>query len=284
MSSALTFRVKDPAGNQASLAVPVSVSSGTLYADINPNTSGTLAGWQHIENGGSAFPASSYPNGQTSPAIVRVVDDPLGQQGKVYELTVTPQALANNNTANRVDLFQNSGVPWYGQGKDHWEHFRVMFPSGGAYRPTPGNFNWIYQHHNIIAGAAGTGVVMGLHTNTSPANQLFVRVAGGDTNALPSPTTQFLGKSLANDHWYDMQFYIYYSTGNDGVCQWYVDGAKIMDVTRPTLFWNAKSGVYDQPNYEYSNYRLYNSTITWNSTIYFSRHKQGSTQSIVSSL
>jgi hypothetical protein len=85
--------------------------------------------------------------GAGGPGIVRVVPDPLGQQGKVLREMVTPAARASTASGSDATYLFNYPKPYLGRnGQDNWIHFRMMLPAD--YRPTPGEWNIFNEFHN----------------------------------------------------------------------------------------------------------------------------------------
>jgi Polysaccharide lyase len=269
-------------------------AADTVFFDGNPNATRNLKPWDHIQVGGDNFPVSARPDGTEKPGTVRAVPDPLGQQGWVYELTVTTEAnfAAKSATADRVDLWNNTRRFMGGEGQETWEHFQFMFPAN-RYHPAPGNWNWLVQHHNdsgykrfVQSGRIVweyPELVWGVNTearlpNGKVAAAFFMRIWGGDDTAPGKPTTVYTGEALRYDHWYDLLAHVIWSTdAKTGLVAWWVDGKPIYEAHHATL-WTRPDGTRDHVNFEYSNYRRHDTTT---STVYFGRAKLGSSRRAV---
>ena len=135
--------------NRAPAAAANGTSADVVFFDGNPSAARNLKPWDHIQVGGENFTVSARPDGAEKPGAVRAVPDPLNEQGWVYELTTTATAAfaAKGAAADRVDLWNNAKHFMGSEGQETWEHFRFMFPVS-RYHPSPGNWNWLVQHHN----------------------------------------------------------------------------------------------------------------------------------------
>jgi hypothetical protein len=269
---------------------PTPTPSPSAYFSADPNVTGTLAPWQYFDAGGT-FSVSNYPNGVTSPGVVGVRNDPLGQEGKVYQQTVTP----NSNWfggASRGDwtyLYNDQSAAYYGHnGQENWVHFKVMFPGNGAYNVTQGEWNTTHEAHmnsdftrwsNTCEDAEITLDVVQYSGDASP--YLGFRVLGGnDTCPMNdgSSVWTYDPQPLKFDHWYDITYHVIWSPdASKGYIQWWRDGQLMLDKHMPTL-WQRPDGSTDVAEFELNNYRLHN---TSNSTLYYSKTKIGPTQASV---
>jgi hypothetical protein len=282
-STTTTTTTTTPSTTTTTVPTTTTTPTGTLYVDHDP-ASPTLAPWTWVGTGTPAGSesyctvASGCPTGITlPPGTVRSTTAPDGV--KAFDLTTTPTAnfVSGSQVFDRVDLFMNNGVAFYSQGSETWEHFRVMFPDG--WQPVrSGGWSWFWQHHDRDSAihVPGIGIVLGYWDSAAPA--FYQRVVGGNVNAWPAET-DITGPTIVRNHWYDMLYHIKWSTGSDGIFEWWVDGQRLASLNRPTLAYNGT--VVDEPNYQLSNYHTH---TTWNSTILFSRLKIGTTQGVVSDL
>jgi polysaccharide lyase-like protein len=261
----------------------------------DPNARGNLKPWERFDPGNAAdsngIRVSSQPNGSTSPGIVRVVDDPLGQQGKVIEETVTPIAHASNaGDSDATYLWNPRRTSYLGNnGQSNWIHFRLMFPLG--YRPTRGEWNVENEFHNnsnylqwVNSGYMTweyPEVALYVTNYTGRVPRLMYRIRGGrdaagsdnyDGRDVQAP------RRLRLNHWYDVLLHIVWSPDpNVGRFEWWLDGTRIASIRRPTL-WQRPDGSYDHTDIELNNYRKH---ATWNATVYYGRLEIGSTRSSV---
>ena len=262
----------------------------------DPNATKSLAPWDNIQIGGKNSEASKAPAPQPDdPGTVAVVPDPLGIEGNVYKLKVTPTAgfHASSHAADRVDLW-NLAKPYMGQeGQETWEHFRMLFPSkGDAYKPSIGEWNWVAQHHNddgyIPFEKAGlthevSELVWGIDTRSSGKHgkentQLFMVIRGGD-DRVPAEKRVYVGDDLRYDHWYDMLVHVVWSHDSQkGLVEWWLDGRLLFSDHIADL-WQRPDGKTDHVNFEFSNYRIHSE---WPSSIYYSKVKLGLTRESVS--
>ncbi len=288
-----------PAASQSYTLPIASASTGTTYFDSSPNVTKTLAPWDYFDPGDAYYSVSSYPNGKTTPGTVRVVNDPLGVQGLVYEETVTPTAHASTSPdSDSTYLWFSAGKSWFGHDtQENWEHFRIMLPTG-AYTPTSGSWNWLVEHHNnggyqqFVSSGAITSeypeLCWGVDTTKTVADgtvkpQLFMRVWGGNDNTPSSPNQSpslyvYAKQALQTNHWYDFRVHVIWSPDSGtGLVEWWLDGNLLFSQHHATL-WRRPDGTTDVTNFEANNYRAH---ATWNSTVYYSQVKVGSTSSSV---
>jgi hypothetical protein len=281
------------------IANSLPVYAADLYFVGDPNLSGNLFPWEHIQVGETAYKVADHPEGMTAGGSVSVVSDPLGAEGRVYKLTVSASTTyqASSATSDRVDLWNNPR-PYMGQeGQENWEHFRILFLSrGDAYSPAPGNWNWIAQHHNdprykpfIQSGAIQAErpeLAWGIDTkgnlpNGERATALFMVIRGGDdrNQGKETETRIHANSPLQYDHWYDFLVHVIWSHDpRKGLVEWLLDGNTIF-VSHIANLWQRPDGSTDHVNFEFSNYRVH---ATWYSTIYFSRVKIGASREAVS--
>ena len=262
----------------------------------DPNLTNDLTPWDHIQIGGSKENVSEKRNGSGGAGSVSVVPDPLGSEGKVYKLTVAPTSgfAALSAAADRVDLWNNAR-PYMGQaGQETWEHFRILFRSNGdSYKPAPGNWNWLVQHHNdngyqpfLNRGdirPERPELAWGVDTRSKlpggrQGEQLFMVIRGGDDRHSDElESWVYPDSALRYDHWYDMLVHIIWSDQR-GAVEWWLDGRLICSQQTATL-WRRPNGATDHVNFEFSNYRVH---AAWSSTVYFSKVKIGSSREAVS--
>jgi hypothetical protein len=221
---------------------------------------------------------------------VRVVNDPLGQQGKVLEETVTPTAHASiAAAADATDLWKTQASYLGNNGQSNWIHYRLMFPRG--YRPTQGEWNIENEFHNDSNYIQWVNngymkweypeVALYVTNYTGHAPGLMYRVRGGrdaagsdnyDGRDIRAP------RRLRLSHWYDVLLHIVWSPDPKvGRFEWWLDGKRIASIRRPTL-WQRPDGSYDHANIELNNYRKH---ATWNATVFYGRLEVGSTRSSV---
>jgi hypothetical protein len=296
----LTLRVTVTATNAAGSATTTSAATATVAGsggsgtgggadfDANPNVTGNLVPWDRFEMGTVFGDVASQPNGATSPGVIRVTDDPLGQQGKVYQETVC--ATCNNGggaPSGDWTYLYNFQKPYFGiAGADDWVHFRVMFPGGGAWTPTQGEWNVLHETHNdsnflpyYNAGQQPWEVAeltLFVLNYAGDVPRLAMRVKGGQSATPPADTWLQTGQVQTN-HWYDVLYHVRWSPTSTGVFEWWLDGQPAGSVSRPTL-WQRPDGSLDHPMFEQNNYRLHQ---TYDSTVYYGRTVIGPTQASV---
>lgn len=272
------------------------LSSGEPFFVGDPNATGDLTPWERIQVGKADYKVSEHPHGLTESGSVSIAPDPLGKQGRVYKLTVTPDAnfAASSAKSDRVDLW-NEPKPYLGQeGQETWEHFQILFSSGGeSYKPAPGNWNWLVQHHNdpryksfITAGSIERELpelAWGVDTKHSlpngvQADHLFVVIRGGDDLHPPTETRVPADTPLVYDQWNDMLVHVIWSHDpQKGMVEWWLNGKSLYSQHIADL-WLRPDGTTDHVNFEYSNYRVH---AAWISTVYFSRVKLGASREAV---
>jgi hypothetical protein len=238
------------------------------------------------------YPVSSQPGGATSPGVAAVANDPLGQQGKVYQETVCPTC--NNSTGSSTGdwtyIFndQSQLSYWGNNGQADWIHFKVMFPGNGAYRNTSGEWNWLFEAHdnndyqnfsNVCEDNTGLTVVQ---YSGDPYPYLGLRVDGGlDSCPFDDGSdvwTYDSANPLQYNHWYDIVFHIIWSpSSTTGLFEWWKDGQQMMSRHMGTL-WLRPDGSTDHVSLMLNNYRL---QASWNSTVYYSKTLVGPTQASV---
>jgi hypothetical protein len=284
LSAALAIAAPFPAAMSGAVQSP---AASAAYFVADPNVTRNLTPWQYFDTG-RTFPVSAFPDGATSPGVVRVTNDPLGQQGLVYQETVTPTSRWPGG-ALRGDwtyLFNDQSAAYYGRnGQENWVHFRVMLPGGGAYVPTVGEWNWLHESHNDskFLNFAGVSELPELAIGVAnyagaPYPMLFMRILGGQDLNPPPPTYVFDGSALRYDHWYDMVLHVIWSPDpSTGLVEWWMDG-KLMYSHHVADLWQRPDGSYDQTEFELNNYRLH---ADWNSTVYYSKVAIGPTQASV---
>jgi hypothetical protein len=218
---------------------------------------------------------------------VTVTGDPVGQQGKVYQETVC--AVCNNSTGasagDWVYLF-NEPTSYFGHnGQENWMHFRVMFPGGGAYHNTLGEWNTLMETHtdNNVQGCEDAELFLNVVQYVDdPYPYLGFRALGGpDTCPLNDGSgvwTYDSSNPLQYNHWYDMLFHVIWSPSSQtGLIEWWKDGTLMVSKHTATL-WQRPDGSTDVTDFELNNYRLH---ATWNSTVYYSKTAIGSTAASV---
>jgi Polysaccharide lyase len=262
----------------------------------DPNLTRDLTPWDRIKMGESDFKVSDHPSGVTDAGSVSVAADPLGTQGQVYKLTTTPASnfAASSAKSDRVDLWNEPRANFGQEGQETWEHFQVLFLSASdSYKPAPGNWNWLVQHHNdpryktfINSGAIQRELpelAWGVDTKHNLSNgrlvtDLFMVIRGGDDLHQPQETRVHADEPLLYDHWNDMLVHVAWSHDpQKGLVEWWLNGSSIYSQHIANL-WLRPDGATDHVNFEYSNYRVH---ADWPSTIYFSRVKLGATRESV---
>jgi hypothetical protein len=221
--------------------------------------------------------------------LVGVTNDPLGQQGKVYQETVTPTAQASTASGSDATYLFNYGKPYLGNnGQDNWIHFRMMLPVG--YQPTAGEWNIFNEFHNdsnfmsfYNAGQIGweyPEIALYVTNYTGDVPHLMYRVRGGiDGSDNFTGTDLLVPAQLQLGHWYDILLHVVWSpNATTGLFEWWLDGAKIASLHRPTL-WQRPDGSTDHVELELNNYRQH---ASWNTTVYYSKLEVGSSQAAVS--
>jgi hypothetical protein len=271
------------------------LSRKTLFVG-DPNAAGDLTPWDRIRVGETDYKVSDFPHGLATSGTVSVVADPLGAQGQVYKLTATSASnfAASSAISDRVDLW-NEPKSYLGQeGQETWEHFQILFSSTGeSYKPAPGNWNWLVQHHNnpkyksfIASGSIERELpelAWGVDTrhklpNGSLADQLFMVIRGGDDLHPAAETRVYAGTPLDYDRWNDFLIHVFWSHDQqNGLVEWWLNGEPIYSQHIANL-WLRPDGLLDHVNFEYSNYRHH---ADWPSTVYFSRVKIGESRNAV---
>jgi hypothetical protein len=256
----------------------------------DPNASHSLRPWQYFEDG-PTFSVAASPQGASRPGVVKVVGDPLGQEGMVYQETVCSTC---NNSSGAQDgdwtyLFNTqSRLSYYGQNNQtDWLHFRVMFPGGGRYRNTRGEWNWLYEAHDdnnlynfpMTCEDEELGLTV-VQYDGDPYPYLALRILGGrDTCPLANGTWIYDWRHrLRYNHWYDMLFHVVWSPKpRTGFVQWWRDGRRMVSRHIADL-WQRPDGSTDHVAFELNNYRLH---ANWSSTIYYGETMIGPTRSSV---
>ena len=277
---------------------PTGTSNGSVAFDADPNATSSVLPWEYFNPGSGNIVAAATPNGASSGGIVRVTEDPLDEQGKVYQETVTPTAHASDSPGSDSVYLWNNDRPDFGHsGQENWEHFRVMFPAG-AYRATPGEWNWLGEHHNdpgykafVSAGRITSEfpeLCWGVETKRQLANgtvgpQIFMRIWAGQDNTSENPKQSpplyvYTKVPLLANHWYDFLVRVVWSPDpNVGVVEWWLDGNLVFSQHHATL-WQRPDGSVDVVNFELNNYRVH---ANWDSTVFYSRTKLGATRTSV---
>jgi chitodextrinase len=300
-----TLRVKVTAANAggstatsssqtAVVAAPATAppTGADFFAD--PNLTGSLLPWDRFDPGNASSTngilVANQPNGATSPGIVAVTNDPLGQQGKVYQETVTPTAQASVASGSDSTYLWNGTRSYFGNnGQSNWIHFRMMLPTG--YQPTVGEWNFFNEYHNDTnylkfynAGQISweypeLGLLVTNYSGDVP--HLLYRVRGGqDCNScnMSVGTDVRDASPLLLNHWYDVVLHVVWSPDPTvGQFEWWLDGRLVGSIHRGTL-WQRPDGTYDHANFEFNNYRQHSS---WNATVYYGKVSIGSTEASV---
>lgn len=176
-------------------------------------------------------------------------------------------------------------------GVDTWYRFRLRFPTG--YRATPGTQNAVFELHvddktaaeraalgygnaySSLIGVQGDGTscfgTPAFCTTPATSARLFIQVPGGPTNAPDSQTFKryfpLPSGSLLTNHWYDLVLHMRWSGDpTNGWVQWWLDGAKILDVHTATLYTRRDGTLSYAENLGGFNYRLWSS---WASSVDF---------------
>ena len=232
----------------------------------------------------------SFPNGVTSPGVVRVVEDPLHQQGQVYQETVTPTSRWAGG-ASRGDwtyLYNSHSAAYFGRnGETDWFHFRVMFPGGGAYHNTIGEWNTLFESHMNSDFLAWPDTCEDAELEVTVVQYvgdrypyLALRILGGQ-DGCPLPRGRWIfdrAHRLLHNHWYDMLFHVVWSpSASVGMVQWWLDGHRLFSAHIADL-WRRPDGSTDQAEFELNNYRLHED---YDSTVYYSQTRIGPTRNSV---
>lgn len=273
-----------PTGQRASAA-----HSASPFFAADPNVTGNLSPWQYFDSGGT-FSVKRFPNGTTHPGIVRIAEDPLHQQGKVYQETVTPTSRWWQG-ASRGDwtyLYNAHSAAYFGRnGETDWFHFRVMFPGNGAYRNTHGSWNVLFESHmnsgyidwpDACEDAELDLTVVQYTGDRHP--YLALRILGGSDTCPLSYGKWILDRRhrLRHNHWYDVLFHVVWSPDPSiGFVSWWLDGRRMFSHHIADL-WRRPDGSTDQVEFELNNYRLHE---TYDSTVYYSQTRIGPTRGSV---
>ena len=258
------------------------------FFKADPNASGSLRPWDAIETG-AELPVFRYPLGVRSPGVIVPATDPLRQQGKVIQDTVTPLSnfVGGVPGSDWAAVF-NPPTRYYGQsGQEDWVHFRVMFPRR-AYRPTSGEWNWFFESHDdsgwtrwYAAGQIQPEVpelAIGVDNDPGTRPQLFMHVRGGQDTDMHAPTAIFTDRPLRRNHWYGLMLHVIWSADPQrGLVQWWIDGKRVYSHHLADL-WQRPDGSYDHVNVDFNNYRQH---ASWNSTVYYGVVEIGPTQASV---
>lgn len=290
-SSATTVVASAP-----SLNIPADLFTGDFETD-------NFSQWDHVSD---PNPSSAHP-----PAIV---PGPWVQGSYAAKLTVDPTdtfVTGSGYTSTRVDVYENSRADLASEGKDIWEHAYVMFPSAAnsstPFKPTAGNWNWLFQWHSassLIGGESTTGgqpFAMGVQTGVSftdsgcsynstgdvTKQELFWYFTGGNIAAGPQPKRLgCLNAQLQYNHWYDVYWHFIWSKDpSKGLFHLEIDGQVVADLHQATLLYNSSTGATDAPNVEISNYRgpdpATGQPPTWSSSVFYDGVVLGPTKSSV---
>jgi Polysaccharide lyase len=271
-------------------------SADRVFFAGDPNLTGDLTPWDRIKIGEIDYKVSDRRGGVSDSGSVSVVPDPLGKQGQVYRLTATPASnfVASSAKSDRVDLWNEPSASLGQEGQETWEHFQLLFLSAGdSYKPAPGSWNWLVQHHNdpkyktfINSGAIQRELpelAWGVDTKHNLSDgrlvtDLFMVIRGGDDLHQPPETRVHTDEPLVYDRWNDMLVHVAWSHDRQrGLVEWWLNGRSIYSKSISNL-WRRPDGSTDHVNFEYSNYRVH---ADWPSTIYFSRVKLGATRESV---
>src|SRR6476469_1221351 len=307
--------------------VTTTTPEGVLWGLYDPSTL-SLVPWQHIQSGEPdqvtqnydiGVRAGGYPDvpvtginmGGGYYVNAQIIDDPLGIQGKVYELTTSQDAqfLAGGGSVfDRVDIWmenpvkQPDGQAIFREGNDVWQHYRIMVPSSWpAADILSGGWTATFQHHAVgglpSSSIEQSGVSISIR-NTNPP-QWWLTIPGGN-NALGnlygtpgSPMAVFNMGAITYDHWYDFLIYQKVSTSDaigftqlwrDGVLQ--APGVNGTTVAGSMVCYDSIRGgwakanlqyygaIIDQPNNELSNYHTH--IASGNASLYYGKVKVGS--------
>ena len=265
---------------------PSAARSDSPYFAANPNRTRSLSPWEYFDSGGT-FLVRHHPDGVTTPGVVRVVDDPLGFEGKVYEETVTPTSRWSGG-ASRGDwtyLYNSHSAAYFGRnGETDWFHFRVMFPGHRAYRNTIGEWNVLFESHmdsdylawaNACEDAELSLTVVQYVGDRHP--YLALRILGGQ-DGCPLPRGRWIydrRHPLRHNHWYDLLFHVVWSPDkNVGFVGWWLDGRRMFREHIADL-WRRPDGSTDDAEFELNNYRLH---AAYDSTVYYSQTRIGPTR------
>jgi hypothetical protein len=266
-------------------------SKAAFVAD--PGKTHTLAPFDGFDPGDAqatdGIAVAARPHGATTPGTVRVARDPLGQQGLVYEETVTPDAHASDSAdSDATYLFNHPRRSFGASGQRNWVHFRIMFPSD--YRPTRGEWNIFHEFHNdsryqpfAASGQIGEEfpeVALYVTHVSGHGQHLMYRVRGGQDCRcdMSRGTDRHDPRLLRRRHWYDVLLDITWSSDpNVGRFTWWLDGRRLAQLRRPTL-WRRPDGVDDHVALELNNYRLH---ASWDATVYYSQIRVGPTRGSV---
>jgi hypothetical protein len=163
----------------------------------------------------------------------------------------------------------------------------MMLPSD--YKPTPGEWNIFNEFHNnsnymsfYNAGQIAweyPEIALYVTSYTGDVPHLMYRVRGGiDGSDNFNGTDVLVPAQLQLGHWYDIVLHVVWSpSATSGLFEWWLDGTKVTSLHRPTL-WQRPDGSTDHVELELNNYRQH---ADWNTTVYYSKLKVGSTQASV---
>jgi hypothetical protein len=286
---------------------------------FDPTASGNLLPFENLGYGGDLFASTAtYPNGLTSPSIVRVVNDPLRSGRNALEETTTPAGNSPSAPSLTSTALYAGAKPYFGMpGTDNWIHFELMIPSPGWQSGGTGNWGFnpiLYETHDDDYKSywAGQGYDMNrelaemdfsITTAAVPPNntttpQLSCRVLGGKAwDSTAYNQSWYYGGAVQFNHWYDILIYVHWASDNTGVFRLWVDGNEITTRYQYNYSGNGPTVVANNPNqptlwqrpgiapgassaYDHPNFEInnYHPATSGNSTVYYGEMKIGTTQ------
>jgi hypothetical protein len=215
--------------------------------------------------------APSGPTGtSTGGDHFSLVDAPVIEGNRAFRATVDPGAVTDGEVGQRslLSLWPSedprAGKTRAYQGSEQWYRSAVYFPPD--FQPAPStSFNWLVEWHNWPSTACCANLGFTVVTNQedggrSGGARLSLRLLGGGSASTPIPdgfnagagsgayNTQMRwvrGPEIARGHWYDLLVHVKWSTGNDGLVEWWLDGTRMVSTSMPTLFYYADNDEYD---------------------------------------
>jgi hypothetical protein len=221
------------------------------------------------QGGNTSNPGFSFVSGGSSGQGARLNDCSASSPGICSDGTAVGssstygQLTFVGTDCNYLHAGWASGTCSGGNGKveEQWTRFRVRFGSG-YFRPVPRQQDTFWEMHvdpktaslNANVGSDLLKVAAddnGTFSSTCSGTPYFctkqglnprlaLQVCGGDlaTASMSScGTYQLASGSLLFDHWYDIVLrFVYSPDATVGRVQWWVDGALVANLTRPTVY------------------------------------------------
>ncbi len=223
----------DAAGNssqQAQLTVSTSAcpppppAPGTVIDSFDdtttPWTKNLINRWQPVGGDHWSGPTDSGTPWSSSGGTWQVSTP----QGPGFKMVVTPEMTvpSGGKTALIADidhLVQGEGYT------EDWSGM-VMFPAAGNPNGFPRNYpDWglFWEFHSQL----GVPAQMGIDTTEAPyRNHIYVKSMG---------RKQLAPSALEYDRWYSWRILVKWSSGSDGLFEWWLDGVKLASWTGPNL-------------------------------------------------